>query len=192
MKATARRDRKAWQLAYYKKNRDKRIAYAKKYQKEHREKAREYGRRYYHRNKEVLNRHSSARYYRLKAERVQLIANWFLAHPREYQVHRLEQVLKKIISKKEQQARERKYTRLYMARKRGALCNLTANEIMGLLDTGCFFCGSMEDLALAHDVPTSKNGNTTKGNCFCLCRSCNSKMSDRNLAEVLVQKPLLI
>lgn len=186
-----KKSRRLEKQAYYKKNRAKRIAYAKKYQREHPGQAKAYGEKWRSGHKEKLSQLGKIKRRKKKAEKKQFIASWFQTHPYEYQIHRLEQVLKKIILKRKQQARWRKYTRLYRARKRGALCNLAADEMLELLAAGCFLCGSMEDLAVAHDIPTSKNGNTTRGNCFCLCRSCNSKMGNKNLAEVLVQKSLL-
>jgi len=183
--------RKLEKQAYYEKNRDKRIAYAKKYQKEHPKKARKYSREFYQRNKKVWGQYSKTRQRRLRAEKKQFIADWFLAHPYEYQIHRLEQVLKKVLLKRKRQAYWRKNTRIYRARRKDTFCNLSANQALELL-TGCFFCGSKEDLALAHDIPVSKGGDTTKGNCFCLCRKCNSHMGDKDLSEMLAQVPLEI
>lgn len=64
------------------------------------------------------------------------------------------------------------------------LCTLTAREIEEIRSTECLFCGSMQNLTLAHDIPVIRGGSTTQENCFCLCASCNSKMGTKTLAEV--------
>ena len=77
-----------------------------------------------------------------------------------------------------------------LARKQNAISNLSDDDVRRILEKGCLFCGAKEDLTLAHDTPLSKGGNTTKGNIFCLCRSCNSQMSTKQLKDLLKQKNL--
>lgn len=42
-------------------------------------------------------------------------------------------------------------------------------------------------LTIAHDIPVSKGGNTTRANVFCLCQSHNSRMYQNTLAQELKQ-----
>ncbi len=65
-------------------------------------------------------------------------------------------------------------------------CQLTLDEV-NRIKKSCFFCGSKVDLTLAHDIPLIKGGPWSRGNIFCLCRSCNSRMGTKSLAEVLKQ-----
>lgn len=74
------------------------------------------------------------------------------------------------------------------ARKKATVSTLTKADIKAIFAKGCFICGTMNRLSLAHDLPVSKGGNTTRGNTFCLCVSCNSKMRTKTLAELLIQK----
>ena len=67
---------------------------------------------------------------------------------------------------------------------------LSLDDINRILEKGCFFCGSHERLEMAHDIPVSKGGDTTRPNLFCLCRKCNAKMGVKNLSEVLSQAQL--
>ena len=67
---------------------------------------------------------------------------------------------------------------------------LSPEEREALLAPGCFFCGSREDLSVAHDTPVVKGGDTVLPNLLCLCRSCNSQMGIRSLPEVIEQTPL--
>ena len=73
------------------------------------------------------------------------------------------------------------------ARKAITVCDLTPEQSDAILSTGCFFCGSMDNLTLAHDTPVVRGGNTTPGNIFCLCRSCNSSMGTKTLSETIGQ-----
>ena len=78
------------------------------------------------------------------------------------------------------------------ANKSNTYIDLTKEDREHILSFGCFFCGTHEDLAIAHDIAVSKKGNTTRGNCFCLCRSCNSKMKAHPLCEMISQLELPI
>lgn len=82
----------------------------------------------------------------------------------------------------------------YRAKRRYAITNsiadLTAEQAASILEKGCLFCGTHKDLTIAHDTPVVKGGNTTRGNLFCLCRSCNSSMKTKSLKEILKQKLL--
>lgn len=53
---------------------------------------------------------------------------------------------------------------------------ISAAEVHETKDHGCFFCGSTEDLCLAHDIAIGQTGPTTRANTFCLCRGCNTRM----------------
>lgn len=74
--------------------------------------------------------------------------------------------------------------------KQAVVSNLSTADARELLRSGCFFCGSLERLTIAHDIPLARRGNTTRGNVFCLCQSCNSKMHTKTLPEMIKQKEL--
>lgn len=80
----------------------------------------------------------------------------------------------------------------YRARQSCTVNNLTEREVKAMKAAGCFFADNTcsGPLAIAHDVPVVKGGNTTRGNTFVLCRHHNSEMHTRSLAEMLVQKHL--
>lgn len=73
---------------------------------------------------------------------------------------------------------------------RDAEYELTKEQIAEIKKTGCLFCGAKKNLSIAHDLPVSKNGHTTRGNVFCLCHSCNSQMHTKSLKDILKQKLL--
>jgi hypothetical protein len=72
-------------------------------------------------------------------------------------------------------------------RKYNTINSLTKEQEQEILKAGCMFCGSHDNLSLAHDTPVSQGGNTTRGNTFCLCRPCNSKMHTKSLKDLLKQ-----
>lgn len=67
---------------------------------------------------------------------------------------------------------------------------ISTTEIRETKQHGCFFCGSMKDLCLAHDIAIGPTGPTTRANTFCLCRRCNTWMGSVSLAAVLSQLTL--
>ena len=67
---------------------------------------------------------------------------------------------------------------------RGSVCELTIDEIQEMM-TVCLFCGTTENLTLAHNIPVSRGGKTNKKNTFCLCASCNSRMNTKTLDELM-------
>jgi len=69
------------------------------------------------------------------------------------------------------------------ARKSATICTLTDEEAAFIKSYGCLVCDSCERLEIAHDMPVVRGGATTFDNCFCLCRSCNSKMGTKTLSE---------
>lgn len=73
----------------------------------------------------------------------------------------------------------------YKHRKRGSVVDLSAEDHERIIRGPCEFCGTKENLTLAHDIPVSAGGSTTLGNVFCPCVSCNSRMHTRTRAEVL-------
>lgn len=79
----------------------------------------------------------------------------------------------------------RRHTR--RASRSNTLYLLTPEQEKEILKTGCLFCGSDKNLTVAHDTPVIKGGATTRGNCFCLCKSCNSKMNTKTLAQTIKQ-----
>lgn len=85
----------------------------------------------------------------------------------------------------------RKHAQIRLSRINGALFRISNSEIVETCNHGCLFCGATDDLALAHDLPISEGGPTTRANTFCLCRSCNSQMRTNTLAELMMQLPLM-
>jgi 5-methylcytosine-specific restriction endonuclease McrA len=79
------------------------------------------------------------------------------------------------------------YKRQRRAKQSNTIATLTKEQAEQLYAAGCMFCGSHENLTIAHDNPVSNGGNTTLGNCFCLCQPCNSKMHTKSLSDVLKQ-----
>lgn len=77
--------------------------------------------------------------------------------------------------------RNRFYAKRRKLRMRGALMELTKEQYEAIMAGPCEFCGATEGLTLAHDNPVSQGGTTTIDNCFCLCRSCKSRMNTKTL-----------
>lgn len=88
---------------------------------------------------------------------------------------------------KEHPEKARIWSHNQRALRAGVLSTLTESQEKEILEKGCLFCGTHDDLTIAHDTPVIKGGNTTRGNCFCLCRACNSKMHTKSLKEILKQ-----
>lgn len=80
------------------------------------------------------------------------------------------------------------------ARKANTLVTLTRQQEREILATGCFFADDdcSGPLSIAHDMPISKGGQTTRGNLFCLCRRHNARMQAKTLAETIKQTSLPI
>ena len=62
-------------------------------------------------------------------------------------------------------------------------CDLSPSDISAIVSVPCRKCGAASDLTLAHDIPVSRGGETTRENCFSLCRSCNSRMHTKTWNE---------
>lgn len=78
------------------------------------------------------------------------------------------------------------------ARQSKTLSTLTSDDIREMKKSGCFFADHTckGHLAIAHDVPLSKGGNSTRANTFVLCQKHNSEMGTKSLKEMLIQKDL--
>lgn len=79
---------------------------------------------------------------------------------------------------------KRKSSRLRKILLKDSACEMSACEIQNVL-TECLFCKSKDTLTLAHDIPVSRGGKTTKDNVFCLCASCNSRMNTFTIGELI-------
>ena len=140
----------------------------REYRLANRGKQREYNRKYRFANREKLLKYNHD--YRLAhpEEELERGRKWHQAHPQASQQYK---------------ARRR-------ARKANTVSDLTPGEITAILSRGCFFAhlGDCEGpLCIAHDVPISREGNTTRGNVFCLCRRHNSMMHTKSLSQMLTQ-----
>jgi len=154
---------------YYQENRERLITYSTNYNRKHREERNAYLRQHRQKN---LSRYLETEAQTRERNRVAIreqARNWEQRHP--------------------DKAREK--VRLRRSREAQAIHRLSVEEAQQTLSHGCFLCGSVENLAIAHDIPLSKGGSTTIANTFCLCRSCNSQMHTRSLADILEQKKLL-
>jgi len=87
--------------------------------------------------------------------------------------------------------KQTEYDRCKRAHRAETIDNLTVERVAAIKSNGCWFCGTQDDLTLAHDIPVSKKGNTTIANVFCLCRSCNSSMYTKSLSETIEQLSLI-
>ena len=81
---------------------------------------------------------------------------------------------------------------LYLASKeklRADACRFTGNKkirkiILARNNHMCCLCGSLENLTLDHIVPVSKGGMNNVSNLQTLCKSCNSKKSNKLWQEI--------
>lgn len=115
----------------------------------------------------------------------QYFRQYYAEHIEKYREHQKRRYREHPQKYAEQKRRRR-------ARKAKTVDNLTTEQTTGILARGCWFCDATEGLALAHDIPISGGGNTTAGNTFCLCRSCNAKMATKSLSETIQQLRLAI
>lgn len=56
----------------------------------------------------------------------------------------------------------------------------------------CVLCGETETLTMDHVVPVSKGGRAEPGNVVILCKSCNSKKHDKDLADLPFEQSIMI
>lgn len=88
--------------------------------------------------------------------------------------------------------KEAKYTRVhYMIRarlfngmKKGSMSPrslMRDQKIRMKMPQECVYCGSTDNLAIDHVVPTNRGGADSGDNAIWACRSCNSSKSDRDL-----------
>ena len=175
-----REERLAYKRQYRIDHRDEEIAYRKQYYLDHRDEILEHHRQYYaaHREKRsVYNRQYHRNHSKEIAARRKLFCE---AHPeraRHYrETHRGEIAAK---------------WRRRRALRAETVDTLTSDQSAVILAQGCWFCDATEDLTLAHNIPVSKQGNTTAGNVFCLCRRCNSSMATKSLSETIEQLELV-
>ena len=155
------------------------------------EELRQYRHAYYEQNKERISKQSKEWHKKHRQRSKYLMAQWRENNRDRICVYRRERYQQfKLEHPEEYKERMKRSKMLRRAREFNALDTLTPDDIKRILSMGCYFCGTHEDLTIAHNVPLARGGNTTKGYTFCLCRSCNSRMWIRTLAEVLVQKEL--
>ena len=65
-------------------------------------------------------------------------------------------------------------------------------ELKKLYNQPCLFCNSKENQSIDHVIPLSRGGTHSIGNLITLCRSCNSKKSNKFMIEYMkVSKSLL-
>ena len=101
-----------------------------------------------------------------------------------YLTHHNEMLERAKIRRTEHPEDKRKSSRKRKSMRRQAICELSVKEIHELLKE-CLFCKSKDNLTLAHNIPVSRGGNTTKENTFCLCVSCNSRMNTNTIEELI-------
>jgi hypothetical protein len=165
--------RREYSRKYRAEHRDKNLVAVHKWQATHRETKRAVARRWRANNpekaREIIRKSylkfRDAHPERAKEKRRKHDINWRATHPEQISLNN---------------SRRRAY-------KAETYTDLTSTQIKEIKRSGCLFCGTYDDLTIAHDTPISKKGNTTRGNCFCLCRSCNSAMTTKSLAQKLKQ-----
>lgn len=156
---------------------------AKAYREENKERSRKRYKEYSSKNKEKIRTRKKA-YSESNKEKIR-------QRNHEYYIENKDRINKRNKEyKSKHPEQKRKNMALRRSVKKNVYANLTAEDVKTILSSGCFFCGSFSDLTIAHDIPISKGGATTRGNLFCLCRSCNSKMHTRTLPDVMVQLEL--
>jgi hypothetical protein len=183
---------------YYSDHEDEIVTYQKEYREKNKDRLREYDRQRYAKNREkvrarvkkyVENNHEKV----LKNKRL-----YRLNHP-DYYYENHDASLKKakryrekhrdrVLACLKKYRRERpevalKHRDIRRKRTNSAICDLTKDDIVKIKSCGCLSCGAMDNLTIAHNVPVAKGGDTTKDNCFCLCRSCNGRMHTKTLDE---------
>jgi hypothetical protein len=149
-------------------------------------------------NPERANEHARKWYQANKEKAAEIRRNWRLNNPdkvREYSNDWKQEHPEAIKESKRQWAlrnveKLREKNRARRAAKTNTVVTLSEQEATEIMRAGCFFCHSHTDLTIAHDTPIVKGGNTTRGNVFCLCRSCNSKMHAFTLKDMLKQSTL--
>ncbi len=156
----------------------------------------EYVARWYQKNKDITKERAAQWHSENKDKAAQSVTKWRAEHPEEHK----QQNAKYRDNHAEQR---RQYNSLYAkehpeqhavseqrrrARKAKAIDDLTTEQAAEILAAGCLFCGTHDDLTIAHDIPIAKKGNTTRANTFCLCMTCNRKMYTKTLAQTIKQK----
>lgn len=141
-----------------------------RWRKKNPDKKREYWNRWCKKNPEKHKASEIAKRTKRKAKRAEETRRWIKAHPEK----KLE------------------YDHRRRSKKATTLSTLTARQAREILATGCFFSDNTcsGPLTIAHDIPVSKGGNTTRGNTFCLCKSHNSRMHTHTLADQIRQLTL--
>jgi len=180
--------RKRYSHKYYQEHKKEMSAAARQYRQEHKEEIRANHRQYYLDHKAKMNAVSCQYRKDHREERAACDRKYYEAHKEEALAYQ-RQYYKDNPEKMRAQSKRRDAKR----RARKANTNvegLSLDDINRILEAGCFFCESKEGLTIAHDIPVSKSGDTTKPNLFCLCQSCNSKMGVKNLSEMLSQTRL--
>ncbi len=179
----------------------KNAEWQRQYRKEHPEITRETDRRSKEKHKEERREYDKlyARQYRAEnPERVRVISQrCYSNHDEERRERRREKYYSDPIAAREQKRNriERNKDSYLLAHRIDQLnrrtremengADLTKEQAIQILQTNCAFCNSSDDLTIAHDIPVVRGGATTLDNCFCLCRSCNSKMYTSTLNEYL-------
>ena len=175
---------------YYPKNREKLLEYYKKWREENKEyknlKDREYNSRKRQDEKWVEKERKRGReYYRKRAKLDPGFANrQFKERYRNDPEFNLKKRRYAVKYAKKHKEKKMVWVNNYSARKRNAEGSFTTDEWEKLLEKNnhsCIFCGTKERLSIDHIIPLSKNGTNYIWNIQPLCRSCNSKKSNKVL-----------
>jgi 5-methylcytosine-specific restriction endonuclease McrA len=148
----------------------------RKYQSEHLDKHREASKRYYETHRKLCIQRNLAWQSRHHDK--------VLETDRRYKTNHPEEIRKRYIKyRRDHPELNAKYCTQRRSRFNSVICDLTREEILEMKSKGCLACDTKTTLTIAHNVPISKGGNTTRNNCFCLCKSCNSRMGTKTLEE---------
>lgn len=178
-------------------NKEKMVGYNREYYETHHEEILAQHRIWYGVHKDERQRISRENYWANRARRLEYSHRWrqnnkdYSHKWREANVEKARQIVREYF-KRHPEVNASK-ARKYMARKSQVVFDLTPESTAEILALGCFFkpLGDCDGpLAIAHNVPLSKGGNTTAGNTFCLCRRHNSMMRTKTLDKMFTQLPL--
>ena len=164
-------DKKEYDKALYKANREKKLVYQKAYVEANREKVAEYQKAYRDANRE---------------KRAAYIKDWQKNNP-----EKLRSSLRRWRTSHPDATRIQNVRR--WARKKGAEGTFDLDDwgaLCDAFDNCCAYCGTDEKLTVDHVIPLSKGGRNDLGNLLPACLSCNCSKNDTDLRTWLMSRAI--
>lgn len=163
---------------YYEQHKQEILEKAKKYREEHKKERSEYQKRYYQEHKEDLieyqNNYRDEHRVEKNQKQIEYASNkreelsqW----QRDYRKTKVGRAKSLILSYRQ---KDEKYER--------GKCTLTAEQLIGLWNNGCYWCGEKDWTKLGADRIDNTKAHTLD-NCVCACWSCNDKRGGLNFDE---------